>query len=360
MRLFQKLRAARSRYYEKKRILKYRIKTIWFHHYKVDLGIAPRWSLREKIKYNRLGFTNEDYFNFDLKQNDYHNYISYWERLKLEDINGRFADILGEKLLFERIFGRYIQIPHIFCWIKNGKCIDLDAGAETDILSILRDNHTLIAKPTRSVGGGTGIHRIEKMNELLTVDEKAVSQQELVMLVSSWEEYIVVEYVHQAKYSDLIFSDTTNSIRIVTALRQSGTIEVLFAFHRFGSEMSKPVDNISSGGLVSLIDVASGILGKAKRKTEPGHFHAVHPDTQAQIEGVVIPNWRIITDKLLHVHRCFPYFKFFAWDVVIDENGNPQILEINRGSDLGIQMIQPMRNEKMGDFMRDNGLLDHR
>ena len=131
------------------------IKTIWLHKYKVELGIDTKLSLRERIKYNLLGFTTEDFYNFNLRKNDYHNYISYRERLRLEDINGRFAYVLGEKLLFERIFGHYISVPHIHCWIKQGKCVDLEAGAETDIVTLLNQHGVFIAKPTRSVGGGS-------------------------------------------------------------------------------------------------------------------------------------------------------------------------------------------------------------
>lgn len=114
--------------------------TIWRHRYKVDLGIGTRWSLGEKIKYNRLGYTNEDYHCFDLKHRDYRNYISYRERWRLEDINGRFAFILGEKL---------------------------------------------IAKPTRSVGGGTGVHLLMQKGDALFVDDREVSPDQLARAVSS-------------------------------------------------------------------------------------------------------------------------------------------------------------------------------
>lgn len=333
---------------------------IWKHKYKVNLGVQTKWTLCEKVKYNRLGFTNEDYYNFGLRENDYHDYISYRERLRLENINGRFAYILGEKLMFERIFGRYINVPHIHCWIKKGKLLDLEDGAEADIISLLEQNPVLIAKPTRSVGGGTGIHRIAFENGNFSIDGTTVSREKMIKSVSSWEEYIVVDYVYQADYANEVFPATTNSIRIITALRKSGAFEVILAFHRFGSERSKPVDNISSGGLVALIDIDTGVLSKAKRKTDPENFYSVHPDSKQQIEGVAIPDWDSVKKKLLHVHSLFPFYRFFAWDVVIDQNGEACILEINRGSDLGIQMIAPLRDQKMGEFMREYGLLDKR
>lgn len=335
-------------------------KQIWLHKYKIDLGIHQKWTLLEKIKYNRLGFTNEDYADFNLKVNDYHNYISFRERWRLEDINGRFAYILGEKLIFERLFGGFIYVPHINCWVKNKKCLDIDSGTEIDILSVLRVKNMLIAKPTRSVGGGSGIHKISIENQQFFIDGKNVSDEQLITTVSSWEEYIIVDFIHQTDYSNKIYSETTNSIRVVTAKRKNGDYDVILAFHRFGTDYSRPVDNICSGGVFSLIDIDKGTLSIAKRATEPDKCYTRHPDTGAVIEGITIPNWNELKNQLIHVHRCFPFYTFLAWDVVINDQGKPSILEINRGSDLNVQIIRPLRNEKIGEFMREYGLLDKR
>ncbi len=350
--------------YHKIRSILYRIKldynTVWRHQYKVDLGIQSKWSLFEKIKYNRLGFTNEDYHNYDLKHRDYHEFISYRERWRLEDINGRFAYILGEKLLFERIFGRFIKVPHIHCWVKKKSFIDLDTGENVDLLSVLDKEKCLIAKPTRSDGGGVGIHKIAAEDGRYSIDGKTVSAENLVRTAVTWNEAIFVDYIHQAEYAERIYPEATNTMRVVTAHRKDGSFEVILAFHRFGTERSKPVDNISSGGIFALIDISDGSMSAAKRKTAPSEWLSEHPDTHGRIEGTAVPNWNGIKEILLKVHRCFPYYTFLAWDIVIDHHGNPCTLEINRGCDLGIQMIRPLRKEKLGEFMREYGLLDKR
>lgn len=339
---------------------KYKFSAIWKHKYKVDLGLRTKWSLGEKIKYNLLGYTNEDYFTFNLKNNDYHNYISYWERLRLEDINGRFGYILGEKLMFERLFGRYISVPHIYCLIKDGSFVNLDTAQTLDLLEILHNKKALIAKPTRSVGGGVGIHKLKFEDENIFIDNQIVSQKQFIQTVSTWQEYIISDYIQQADYSKNIFSETVNSIRVVTVKRKSGRFEVVMAFHRFGTEASKPVDNYSSDGCFSCVDINTGCLSAAARITEPEKRFSCHPDSSVPIEGVVVPNWEKVKEKLLNVHRCFSYFIFFAWDVVISESGEPYVLEINRGSDLSFQMIKPLRNEELGRFMHEYNLLDNR
>lgn len=348
--LAQLLHKAKIKYREEEKI--------WFYKYKIDMGINAKWSKFDKIKYNRLGFTSEDYHLFDLKHNDFHEYISYRERLRLEDINGRFAYILGEKLMFERLFGNYINVPHIFCWIKNGRPIDLETGEEVDLLSIIQSVEKLIVKPTRSSGGGAGVHKICIEKNEYFIDEKKVLKKELLQTAFLWEGSIIVDYINQAEYSNNIYSETTNSIRVVTVKRKNGEYEVVLVFHRFGCENSKPVDNICSGGLVTLVDISTGKLGKAKRITEPEKEYSVHPDTQEPIEGILIPNWEALKEKLIQVHRCFSYYTFLAWDVVINDIGVPYILEINRGTDLNVQLIKPLRNDEIGRFMDEYGLLD--
>jgi len=331
---------------------------IWKHQFKIDLGIETPMSFADRWKYYRLGFTAEDYYCFQLQENDYRDYISFRERWRLEDINGRFSYILGEKLLFERLFGQYIRVPHVNCWIKNQSSIDLEVGKPIDILPILEQKGKLIAKPTRSWGGGAGLHSLAFDGQQYSIDGKPCSADQIQASVRSWEDAIIVDYAVQSEYARRIFPETTNTIRVITGMHKDGQIEVLIAYHRFGSNRSKPVDNISSGGFVCMVDLETGALKPAKTILDPTRFYAIHPETNETIEGVVIPEWETITSRLIQVHRCFPCYTFLAWDAVVADSGEFYILEVNRGADLEMQMLQPLRHEKLGLFMKEYGLLD--
>ena len=317
-------------------------------------------SFADRVKYYRLGFTSEDYYCFNFRENDCSDYISYRERWRLEDINGRFAYILGEKLLFERLFGQYVRVPHINCWVKNGNCIDIEAGETVDIIPILEQKGKLIAKPTRSWGGGIGLHSLAFDGQQFSIDGKECSAEQVRTSVCSWEEAIIVDFAVQAEYARRIFPETTNTLRVITGQHKDGQIEVLIAYHRFGSNRSMPVDNISSGGFVCMVDIETGALKPAKTILDPKRFYAIHPETNETIEGVIIPSWEEITSRLVQVHKCFPCYTFLAWDVVVADSGDFYILEVNRGADLEMQMLQPLRHEKLGQFMEEYGLLDKR
>lgn len=332
-------------------------KVIYKHQDKVDIGRELDVPFPVKLKYNLLGFTVQDYYAFQLGKNDYRQYISFWERWRLENINGRFAYFLGEKLVFERFFGQTVRVPHIFAWINRGKAIDFNTGEEVDLVSVIKDQGVLIAKPTRSIGGGNGVKRFEFKDGALYANGELLQEEWLRSNLRKFEDYIFVELIHQADYAASVFPGSTNSMRIATGRHKDGSVEVLFAFHRFGCAESAPVDNLSSGGISAYID-EDGVLTSGKRLTNIENWYSTHPDTGAQIEGLRVPGWKEITEALVKAHKSFPYYTFFAWDAVIGQDGVPCILEINRGSDLSIQSIHPLRNEKLGAFMREYGLLD--
>ena len=332
---------------------------IYKHKDKIDLGREIKLPWKTKLKYNMLGFTDQDYVTFDLANNDYHQYISYWERWGLESINGRFGYIIGEKLVFERFFGNIVHVPHIFCWVHDNSFIDPNTGEMVDVISELNKEGRIIAKPTRSKGGGSGIHSASYIDGKYFFDDISIEVGELKTKLISLKDYIFVQFIHQAKYSSSIFSDTANSIRVATGRWKDGHVSLLYAFHRFGGKKTGAVDNINSGGVFAYID-EKGVLSSGRHITNMSDKLVRHPDTDAQIEGVIIPHWEELVEQLLLAHKHVPYYQFLAWDVVIDENGIPFILEINKGSDLEIQSIKPMRNETMGRFMREYSLLSPR
>lgn len=335
-------------------------KKIFHVHNKSGLEVKlPFWI---KIKYNLRGFTDLEYTIFNLKQNDYHNYISTWERLRLENVNGRFSFFLGEKVMFERMFGQYVNVPHIHCWVKSGKFINLDDNKnEVSIIEEIQREKRFIAKPTRSLGGGKRIHELTYDGGLFYFDGQQLDANEFVQKCRKLEEYIITKKVSSHIYSRTIYPYSANTIRVITVMNNdNNNADVLLAFHRFGTQKSRFVDNINSGGIYALVDIETGKIGYGKclydiNCTEK--IYVKHPDTNTAIMDIYIPKWLELIESLKHAHKCFAYYQFFAWDVTIDQEGKFWVLEINRGSDLEIQSICPLRNEKLGKWMKEKNLL---
>ena len=343
----------------------YKIIRLWYKKIlnpKNKSGLVVKIPLLAKMKYNYLGFSDLEYVIFDLAHNDYKKYISTWERLRLEKVNGRFAYFLGEKVMFERMFGKFVNVPHIHCWVKSGKFINLDNNInEISITDIIKNEIKIIAKPTRSLGGGKHIHELSYENEKFFIDSVEFIEKDFISQCRKLEEYIFTKKISSHDYSKTIFPHSSNTIRIVSVMdNEKNAADIILAFHRFGTSRSKFVDNINSGGLFSLVNIETGKLGNAKSLFDINDINKVystHPDTGAPIKDVCIPKWNDIKDNLKKVHKCFPYYQFFAWDATLDEEGRLWILEINRGSDLEIQEFCPLKNEKFGLWMKKRGLL---
>ena len=335
-------------------------KNIYHAHNKSGLEVKlPFWT---KIKYNLRGFTDLQYIHFNLAKNDYRNYISTWERLRLENVNGRFSFFLGEKVMFERIFGQIVNVPHIHCWVKCGKFINVDDNKfEISIIDEIKKEGEFIAKPTRSLGGGKKIHELSFKNNSFFIDGIELESDIFEKECRKMEEYIFTKKISSHKYSKDIYPYSSNTIRLISVMdNKKNEAEVLLAFHRFGTKKSKFVDNISSGGIFSVVDIETGKLGFAKSLFDLNDLEKVyinHPDTGACIENVIIPNWQDLICYIKQAHMCFPYYQFFAWDITLDENGKPWVLEINRGSDLSIQVLKPLRHSKLGAWMYEKSLL---
>ena len=334
---------------------------IIFHAYNKS-GIQVSLPFYTKILYNLRGFTDLQYLLFDLKHNNYKDYISTWERFRLENVNGRFAFFLGEKVMFERMFGKFVNVPHIHCWVKCGKFINLDDNeTEISIIKELQKEGAFIAKPTRSLGGGKKIHELTYADHSYYIDGKELFADDFVKECRKLEDYIFTKKISSHEYSKKIYPYSSNTIRVITTMDNTvNEVDVLLAFHRFGTKRSKFVDNISSGGVFALVDIETGKLGAAKSifdLNDLDRTYINHPDTGNPIKDAFIPKWQELLETLKHAHKCFAYYRFFAWDITLDEDGKPWVLEINRGSDLSVQVLSPLRHAKLGDWMSKQGLL---
>jgi len=325
-------------------------------------GMQVKLPIRLKLKYNRMGFTEAEYVLYDLAHNDPGDYISMQERWRLEPLNGKYARMLGRKLQFERSFAPYVHVPHVYCWIRDGRLINMDDPAsDFDVCGVLREQGALIAKPTQSKGGGTGVFAVCASDRGFVLDQDVYPEEHFLKRLLALEDYMLVEQIRQHPYAENVYPFSGNTIRIVTGMRRDRrAVDLLFAFHRFGSRRSEPTDSASRGGFFAQIDEASGICGKASSILSPDAEFSKHPETGAAIEGLQVPGWETLVRELKAVHLHMPYYELLAWDVMLDKNEMPWVIEINRGTDLIFQVNHPMRKEKMGRFMDGRGLLDRR
>ena len=119
--------------------------------------------------------------------------------------------------------------------------------------------------------------------------------------------------------------NSVNTIRIISLLTHYG-VKPYSSVLRIGVGESK-VDNASSGGITCGIE-ANGRL-KAVAYSNNGTKFLEHPTTGIKFDTVVIPSFDKAIEMVKYIHLRLPHFKLISWDIAIDENEDPVLIEAN-------------------------------
>ena len=87
------------------------------------------------------------------------------------------------------------------------------------------------------------------------------------------------------------------------------------------------VDNISSGGICTDIDINTGKFGDFAMSYSAIKIEK-HPDTQYKFQNSGINRWDEIQRFTLDAADKLPFFTYIGWDIALTEDG-PLALEIN-------------------------------
>jgi hypothetical protein len=305
------------------------------------------------------GFSVDQYVLFNLNKGKRKDYLSEFDWYRSRWINEPFEALLNNKIICNEVLQQYLQVPEIHmlknkgnitCW-KSEKYSTIDEAIE-----LLIQKGALFMKPLAS-GKGKNVYFLRAKSNQFYMNETEVCVDEIKNLFRNQDKWFLSEPVKQHPYLDEIYEKTSNTIRIIT-LRDavSGKCEIAFAVHRFGTSSTIPVDNASRGGLVSKVDLDSGMLSEA-HSLQTLEKYDRHPDTHKKIEGVGIPEWEGIKSTILTVANNLPFLKMIAWDILVTENGLC-VIEANTSTGVNIiQLWEPQRNSKIGTFFRMNGVI---
>lgn len=320
---------------------------------KNTFGVNPFRAFLLKVK----GYTPDHYTLYQLEENNIDDYLSENDRWATRKINKEYRIALDDKLLFYELFHREISIPENLFWMKEGKFLDLKGGeiSKEGFRKLLAKHQELFIKPVVG-GGGRGIFKVSNHKGNYFIDNQAVTFPELVQVMKESDNFVGTPAIEQDAYASQIFSESTNTIRILTTYHEElNQATIPEAMHRFGTEETKPLDNVSIGGLFAQIDVATGRLSEAKNYANEEYER--HPDSQEAIKGVSVPKWEAIKAECIRVAEKFPYIPYMAWDIVVTEEGF-EVIEINASTGITLfQMWEGKRNSDLGEFFRSQGVI---
>lgn len=132
--------------------------------------------------------------------------------------------------------------------------------------------------------------------------------------------------------------------RMTTILNEADEPELVNAVLRIPSDPGAQVDNMKAGGLLSPVDLDTGVLGLGCAGYGGGDY-AVHPVTGATIPGRNLPDWTAAKALVIEAHRrAFSEYALIGWDVgfapegpiLIEGNGKPGVLMPQRAGRRGL------------------------
>lgn len=308
----------------------------------------------KKVRANLTrGFLADQWMLYDFDHNDPGEYLSEFDWYRSRYINEPFDFILNNKIAANEVLKQYVRVPNIYM-IKNKGVLSSFENKKVEYemaVELLKEKGKLFIKPY-GAGKGTGVNILIYEDGKIYVDKEVYSEEDYIRFLKKRDNWFLSECMSQHSYLNEIYDKTVNTIRLIT-LRDVETHEfkIFFAVQRIGTSATIPVDNGSRGGLVSKIDLETGMLSEA-RCLHNRNVYKVHPDSKAPIEGVIVPGWEKLKEDILALANKMPYMHFIAWDILVTPEGFC-IIEGNTSSGVNIiQLWGGQRNKELGAFYR--------
>lgn len=195
-------------------------------------------------------------------------------------------------------------------------------------LDLCADAGEVVAKASISSYGG---HAVEFF---MADDVRGGEQERLLAYINKppyfytqpyGTEYVIEKVIKQHPTMAAFNPGSVNTIRVMTMIWNGACIP-LSSVLRMGVNGSR-VDNCSSGGIVAGI-TKDGTVKRVAYSANGDKFFE-HPNT-GPFGDIMIPSWKKVLEMVEKLAWRFSGIsQLISWDVAIDENGEPVIIEMN-------------------------------
>lgn len=242
-----------------------------------------------------------------------------------------FPSVRQPRTILHNMSGRYY----------SGGMLEMNKG---DAIEALSECDSFIIKPSIESGRGRDVMLV-KLNE----GERPLINDVLNGYESN---YIIQEVVRQHPVLSRLNETSLNTIRLYTyRVIGSGEYVLLGAAVRFGGKGAYRDNACTGGGYCKVL--GDGLIedkihnhrrfGWGSLKAEKG------------IENLVIPNYDEVVETVLRLHKTIPYMDLVGWDIAVDEDGEPVLIELNQYPDC--EFIQIFNGPMFGEYTDD--LMEH-
>ena len=239
----------------------------------------------------------------------------YFTHVLEPKINPRiYGNISGIKTYDHRLFGDFAIRPLLL--VISGLFYDADLNVldENQLNLILSDHNDDVVLKEEFGFGGKQVRMMHSSEFTPKVLNKGMN-------------YVIQPYFRQHKILSDLYPHSVNTFRVTTLLKKDGSVDVKFVILRFGVD-GKRVDNLSSGGQCIYI-YPEGKPDRIAYDYLSIPMGETHQNTGFRFSDLEIPMYWEILESCRTAHKKFPYVRVIGWDVCVDEQGKPKLLEWN-------------------------------
>lgn len=229
--------------------------------------------------------------------------------------------------------------------IKNVNGYFYDANkslTEDEALELCSNLSGAIIKPTLEGTWGQGVQLIRSENGF--IPELNCSVKDLFKKYG--RSYIIQERFEQHDDIAKLNPTSLNTLRVMS-WRRGNEVIILYAVIRIG-RMNQVIDNETAGGIKADIDLNTGKI-KGVAFGNPQEPLMPKTDVGTVLDGYQIPCFSKILDLVKEMHLRLPYFNLIGWDMTVDKQGNPGMIEWNRAAELS----QVAHGPAFGDYTEE-------
>lgn len=284
-------------------------KDIW------DTGLVdPLWV---QVYSGKTGIYSPEYVGSDI-----HYYNVEWSKIDFDYLRAfldkNYMDVIlpcvkHPTTLIRKIHGQYLDVG--FNPITKQQAVDkLFENLEPGV----------VVKISRASSGGKIVRFLGKDSTMDDISDALDVDRDVAV------QLVMRQHPEMAKMN----ASSVNTIRIICIILDGESIP-LSAVVRIGNSGSR-VDNFSSGGVGCGVK-PDGHLNDCGY-TQKGERYDVHPNGFVFSEGFV-PNFDKALEAVKRCHMHVPMFGVASWDIAIDADGEPVLIEYNVGG-AGIDIQQ--------------------
>lgn len=233
-----------------------------------------------------------------------------------------FPDVRQPKTIFHNMSGRF--------YTEEMQEVTFDEAVET-----LNGKVRFIVKPSIESGRGRDVKMVVGGGKI-----------QIANTLKEYESnYIIQEVVKQHPEMGRLNPTSLNTCRLYT-YRRVGTSDymLLGAAVRFGGKGAYRDNACTGGGFCKIND--DGSVEDAIHNYRRFGWGSLN--TEKGLEGLYIPNYDKVLETAMRLHKTIPYMDLIGWDIAVDEEGEPVLIELNQYPDC--EFLQIFNGPMFGEY----------